>query len=107
MNAKDFVNYLKGGIELGQLKSLDSKAFNIIQENLSVIKNEHSTEFAFCTWLQGVLDSSENQQVNEKSFMLITQKLDELINNKKLQQYIENDVTTTLKPTVGTSGRKC
>lgn len=34
MNAKEFVNYLKGGIELGQLTEFDQNTFEKVAEKL-------------------------------------------------------------------------
>lgn len=75
MNAKEFVNYLKGGIELGQLSEFDQNTFAKVAEKLKTVKHEVSEEGNFCTWLQGVLDTSDEPQVSAKKLVLITDKL--------------------------------
>lgn len=75
MNAKEFVNYLKGGIELGQLTQFDQNTFEKVVEKLKTVKHEVSEEGNFCTWLQGVLDTSDEPEVSAKKLALITDKL--------------------------------
>lgn len=108
MNAKEFVNYLNGGIELGGLTSFDETVFNAVQQKLATVKSEVSPEGGFCTWLQGVLDTSDEPQVSEKKFLLIQQKLEDVNKNKHMQEYYEADVTTSNRVfTLGGNGRKC
>lgn len=88
MNAKEFVNYLKGGIELGQLSELDEKNFNNVFQKLKTVKHEVSEEGNFCSWLQGVMDSSESATINEKKLNLIVEKMG---NMNKTQPHYSND----------------
>lgn len=108
MNAKEFVNYLNGGIELGKLTSFNEEVFKTVQQKLATVKSEDSPESGFCTWLQGVLDTSDEPEVIEKKFLLIQQKLEDVAKNKHMQEYYEADVTTSNRVfTLGGNGRKC
>lgn len=78
MNAKEFVNYLKGGIELGQLSQLDENGFNLLFNKLKEVKQDSTPESGFCTWLQGVLDTSDNPEVSVKKMNLIEEKLSQI-----------------------------
>lgn len=115
MDAKDFVDYLKGGIELGQLSQIDTVAFNKMKETLSKVKQDSSSASGFCQWLEGMLDCADEAKIEGKNFNLLIQKLNEVKHKNAMTDYIEKDteiVTSNINTnrgvfTIGGNGRKC
>jgi hypothetical protein len=89
MSPKDFVNFLNGAVELGELTVLNDKNFKIVNEKVSTVKADTTQEGEFCNWLKGFLDAIEDKSLAEKQFSKVVGKLFDLNTQK----------TTGLNPT--------
>lgn len=78
MSPKEFVNFLNGAIELGNINQLDNNSFKIVNDKVVIIKNDSTPEGIFCTWLKGFLEAAENPSVSPNQFVKITTKLYEV-----------------------------
>ena len=78
MSPKEFVNFLNGAIELGNINQLDTNNFKIVNDKVIAIKNDSTPEGVFCTWLKGFLEAAENPSISPNQFAKITTKLYEV-----------------------------
>ena len=85
MSPKEFVNYINGAVELGNLKEVDEKNYVTITQKLVTVTPDSSKEGMFCTWLQGVVDMVDEPKLS-------TTQVSKVIN--KMQQ-MHNSVQTT------------
>lgn len=98
MEAKEFVNFLNGAIELGNVNQLDSNSFKIVNDKVIAIKNDSTPEGIFCTWLKGFLEAAENPTVSKNQFVKITTKLYEV--SQQLDKKIDKKSDPVVSPTV-------
>lgn len=82
MSPKEFLIFLNGAIELGNINELDSENFKIVNEKLIEINNDNTPEGIFCTWLKGFMEAGEEPEVSVSQFNKITHKLFELKQEK-------------------------
>lgn len=85
MSPKEFVNYINGAVELGNLKEVDEKNYVTLTAKLATVSPDSSKESVFCTWLQGVVDMVDEPKLNTTQFSKVINKM----------QQIQNSVQTT------------
>ncbi len=84
MSPKDFVIYLNGAVELGNINALNSASFAVVNEKLNTVKNEGTPEGAFCTWLKGFMEASENSELSASQFSKVSVKLFDVVKNQSV-----------------------
>ena len=84
MSPKDFVTYLNGAVELGNINALNSTNFSVVNEKLNVVKNEGTPEGVFCTWLKGFMEAAENPELSASQFSKVSVKLFEIVKNQSV-----------------------
>lgn len=95
MSPKDFVAYLNGAVELGNMNVLDGNKFSLVNEKLNTVKNENTPEGFFCTWLKGFMDAAENSELNAVQFTKVSLKLFEVVKNQS-----DSDKQVNVKPPI-------
>lgn len=91
MSPKDFVTYLNGAVELGNINALNSDSFAVVNEKLNAVKNEATPEGVFCTWLKGFMEATENSELSASQFSKVSVKLFDVVKN---QSVFDKEVNT-------------
>lgn len=105
MKAKNFIDYLKGAIELGNINSLKEKDIVLLSEKLSLIENEQNDAFSFCIWLKGFLDANDENEISIEKFKKIQTKLNSVnIDFTDKQKKTENKINPHSNQITGNSG---
>lgn len=107
MSPKDFVTYLNGAVELGNINALNSDNFAVVNEKLNAVKNEATPEGTFCTWLKGFMGASENSELSASQFSKVSLKLFEVVKNQSVfDKEIDTKPPISKLPTASNSDMK-
>lgn len=99
MSPKEFVTYLNGAVELGNISVLNSDTFAIVNNKVNAVVNENTTEGIFCTWLKGFMEASETQELSASQFAKVSVKLFDVIEAKSVfDKKIDTKVPMTKLP---------
>jgi hypothetical protein len=90
MKEYEFYYWLMGMFEISKIEELSTKQVYLLKEHLKlVIERKH----VFCTWLDGFLESHEENELNKSKTQKILHKLQEEFLNNIDKSYPENLVS--------------
>lgn len=90
MSPKEFLKFLSGAVELGDIKDLNSKNFEIVNNKVNNVQNDNTPEGIFCTWLKGFLEASETKELSPSQFSKISIKIFEIEKTNNLNFEVGN-----------------
>ena len=105
MKSRDFVYWLQGSFEIGDLKELSENQVSIIKVHLKMVfAHEKKPEFDFVHWLDGFL-SPEGGPLNQKETQRLREKLNGVFEHEIDPTFKDKDHLEKIHEAAGRKGR--
>jgi len=79
MKSIEFIYWLQGSFEMGNVSSFDENQVSLIKKHLKMVEIlEAKQQLPFCFWLRGVLESQEKEVLDVRVTEIIKNKLNSI-----------------------------
>lgn len=79
MKSIEFVYWLQGCFEMGDVTSFNEEQFSTIEKHLKMVEIvEAKQQLPFCFWIRGIVDTQENRSLDKRITKIIKERLNSI-----------------------------